>query len=248
MTPQIGLQLWSIQEETNKDFKGALKKVSEIGFQGVEFAGYGGLKSKELKETLNELNLKPCGSHVPLDDIINKIDEVIEFNLEINNEYIICPWANVKEKDDFIDLANKLNIAYEKFKTHGLKIGYHNHNHEFIEFDGKYGLDLIIDNTNKKIISELDIYWAQYAGVSPMDYINKYSGRFELIHIKDLEIINGEKRSTEIGNGILDIYSIVQVSKNQGTRWFIIEQEFFTKPCFESVKEGFNYLSKLVNN
>lgn len=247
MSLPIGLQLWSIKDETEKDFIGALKKVAEIGYQGVEFAGYGNLTSKELKSTLDDLGLKSCGSHVPLDHILNNLDEVIQFNLEIGNKYIICPYASFENKNDFLSLAKKLGEASEKCKIHGLVVGYHNHNHEFVKYDDKFGLDIILDNTPNNFISELDIYWVQYAGINPTDYISKHSGRFELIHIKDMEVVNNEKRSTEIGNGIIDMKSIIETAESQWAKWLIVEQEFFTKPCLESIKEGFNYLNMIIN-
>ena len=247
MSLPIGLQLWSIKDETEKDFVGTLKKVAEIGYQGVEFAGYGGLTSEELNATLNELGLKACGSHVPLDHILENLDEVIRFNLEIGNKYIICPYASFESKDDFLSLANKLKEASEKCKAHGLVVGYHNHNHEFVKYDQQFGLDIILDNTPANFISELDVYWVQYAGINTVEYIAKHSGRFELIHIKDMEIVNGEKRSTEIGNGIINMKPIIEAAEAQGAKWLVIEQEFFTKPCLESVKEGFNYLNKVFN-
>lgn len=248
MSLPIGLQLWSIKDETEKDFIGALKKVAEIGYQGVEFAGYGNLTSKELKATLDDLGLKPSGSHVPLEHILEDLNEVIRFNLEIGNKYIICPYANFENKEDFLSLASKLKEASEKCKSHGLIVGYHNHNHEFVKYDDNFGLDIILDNTPNTFISELDVYWVQHAGINPVEYIEKHNGRFELIHIKDMEIVNGEKRSTEIGNGIINMNPIIEAAEAQGAKWLVIEQEFFTKPCLESVKEGFDYLNSLINS
>lgn len=243
----IALQLYSIYEEMDKDFKGTLEKVAKIGFQGVELAGYGGLTSTELKTILDRLDLRPCGSHVSLDEITENIDEVIRYNIEIGNEYIIIPYAVLESKEDFEELAEKLNVFYEKFKDAGLRVGYHNHQHEFIEFNGQYGLDLILNNTKKEIISELDVYWVQYAGISPVEYIKKHSDRIDILHIKDMEVFNGEKRSTEIGNGIIDVPTIIEVAKEIGVKWIVIEQEFFTKPCLESIKQGFEYLNKVAN-
>lgn len=247
MSLPIGLQLYSIKDETARDFKGALMKVAEIGYEGVEFAGYGGLKSSELKCLLDELGLKVCGSHISIDELEKNIDAVIEYNLEINNPYIICPWTEPHIIQDYVDIAAKLNRIGEKCKASGLICGYHNHNHEFQKFDGEYGLDILYKKTNPEVVkAEIDTYWVEYAGLNPVEYVKKYSGRCELVHIKDMEIAGGEKRSTEIGNGIMDIKSIINQAEKQGVKWLIVEQEYFNNSTIESVKLGYENLKKLV--
>jgi sugar phosphate isomerase/epimerase len=247
MSLPIGLQLWSIKEELEKDFKGTLKKVAEIGYDGVEFAGYGGLSSLELKELLLELGLKVCGSHVSLTELTENIDEVIEYSLAIGNKYIICPYAEFNSKQDVLELAEKLNVIGEKCRAKGLICGYHNHAHEFSEFDGEYILDLIYKETDARLVkAELDTYWVEYAGVNVVEYIKKHSGRFELIHIKDMQIIGDTKQSTEVGNGLMNFPKVISEAEKQGATWLIVEQEYFTKPTLESVEISYNNLKELA--
>ena len=247
MSLPIGLQLWSIKEELEKDFKGTLKKVAQIGYDGVEFAGYGGLSSLELKELLSELGLKACGSHVSLTELTENIDEVIEYSLEIENKYIICPYAEFNSKEEVLEFAAKLNVMGEKCKAKGLIFGYHNHAHEFSEFHGEYVLDLLYKGTDAELVkAELDTYWVEYAGVNVVEYIKKHSGRFELIHLKDMQIVGDTKQSTEVGNGIIDFPSVISEAEKQGATWLIVEQEYFTKPTLESVEISYNNLKELT--
>lgn len=247
MSLPIGLQLWSIKEELEKEFKDTLKKVAEIGYDGVEFAGYGGLSSMELRELLSELGLKACGSHVSLRELTENIDEVIEYSLEIGNKYIICPYAEFNSKEDVLELAAKLNVIGEKCRDKGLICGYHNHAHEFSEFNGEYILDIIYKATDDSLVkAELDTYWVEYAGVNVVDYIKKHCGRFDLIHLKDMQIIGDTKQSTEVGNGLMDFPSVIREAEKQGARWLIVEQEYFTKPTLESVEISYNNLKELV--
>ncbi|MBX4260086.1 sugar phosphate isomerase/epimerase [Clostridium estertheticum] len=247
MSLPIALQLYSIKDETEKNFSSALKKVSQIGYSGVEFAGYGGLSSSKLKALLEELGLKVCGSHVSLDELTKNIDKVIEYSLEIGNPYLICPYATYKNREDYEKMAETLNVLSIKCSEKGILLGYHNHGHEFQKFNGEYGLDIIYKETNAKLVkAEIDTYWVKYAGLDPVEYIKKHAGRCDLIHIKDMELIDGEKRSTEVGNGIMDIKSIIMESEKQGAKWLIVEQEFFNKPTLESVEIGFNNLKKLI--
>jgi sugar phosphate isomerase/epimerase len=248
MSLPIGLQLWSIKEEMEKDFKGTLKRVAEIGYEGVEFAGYGGLSSLELRELLSELGLKACGSHVSLAELTENIDEVIEYSLKIGNKYIICPYAEFNSKEDVLELAAKLNVIGEKCRAKGLICGYHNHAHEFNEFDGEYVLDIIYKETDAELVkAELDTYWVEYAGVNVVDYIKRHSGRFELIHLKDMQIIGEIKQSTEIGNGLMNFPSVISEAEKQGAKWLIVEQEYFTRPLLESVEVSYNNLKRIIS-
>ena len=247
MSIPIGLQLWSIKDEIERDFKGTLKKVAQIGYDGVEFAGYGGLNSFELRDLLCELGIKACGSHISLVELTENIDAVIEYNLVIGNKYIICPWAEIDSKKDILELAVKLNKIGEKCKTHGLVFGYHNHAHEFKQYDGEYALDILFRETEIEFVkAEIDTYWVEYAGLNSSEYIKKYSGRCELIHIKDMRWIGDKKESTEIGNGVMDITKIIFEANKQGATWLIVEQEYFTKPPIESIKICYENLKKLV--
>ena len=249
MSLPIALQLFSIKDETEKNFTEALRKVAKIGFSGVEFAGYGNLSSSALKDLLKELGLKVCGSHVSLEELTTNIDSVIEYNLAIGNPYIICPHVLYSCKEDYEKIANILTTVAEKCKENGMLMAYHNHGHEFQQFQGEYGLDIIYKNTDPKLVkAEIDSYWVQYAGLDPVEYIKKHAGRCDLIHIKDMEIIDGEKRSTEVGNGIMDIKSIIKSSEEQGAKWLILEQEFFNKPSLECVEIGYKNLKKLVED
>ena len=247
MSLPIGLQLWSIKDELEKDFKGTLKKVAKIGYDGVEFAGYGGLSSYELKALLIDLGLKACGSHVSLVELTDNIDAVIKYSLEIGNKYIICPYAEANSKQDVLELAVKLNLIGQKCMASGLIFGYHNHAHEFKEFHGEYALDLIYKATDAGLVkAEIDTYWVEYAGVNAVEYIKKYKSRCLLIHIKDMQIIEDKKESTEVGNGIMDISKIICEAEKQGATWLIIEQEYFTRPTLESIEISYNNLKNLV--
>lgn len=247
MSLPIAIQLWSVRDAVEKDFADTLRKIAEMGYEGVEFAGYGGLTSRELKKILDELGLKVCGSHVAIGVLMDDLEEVIRYNLEIGNKYIICPFAQYESKEDFEAMAVKLNDIAKKCKEHGLIVGYHNHAHEFKEFDGEYGLDILLNNTDKELVkAEIDTYWVEYAGVDSVSYLAKHSGRCDLVHIKDMEIVDGQKRSTEVGSGILNIPAIVEAAEKQGAKWLVVEQEYFTKPSLESVKIGYNYLNKVT--
>jgi sugar phosphate isomerase/epimerase len=245
MDIQIGLQLYSIRDEIEKDFKGTIEKVANIGYKGVEFAGFYGVDAKEVKSMLDSLKLVPCGSHEAMDGLKNNLDYVIEYNKTIGNKYIICPWAEYKSKQDFVDMAKLLNKIGKKCKDNDIVFGYHNHAHEFVSFGEETGMDILINETDPNLVTfELDTYWVKYAGIDPAEFIKKYSGRFKLIHIKDMEIIDNKMQSTEIGNGIMDFKTLSKAAADNGTLWFIVEQEAFRGSTIESVAKSIENINK----
>lgn len=241
----IGVQMYTLREETSKDFIGTLEKVAEIGYKGVEFAGYGGLSAAELKANLDRLGLTAISSHVSKDRLQNNLEEEIEFNLAIGSKYIVFPYIKYKDKEDYLEAAKFYNEVGQKCKEKGLEFLYHNHDFEFDLFDGEHALDILFNETDKEFMkAELDTYWVKYAGVDPIEYMGKYSGRCPLVHIKDMA--GDESRAfTEIGNGIIDIKAIVEAAKEGGATWAIVEQDVCQRPPLQSIKISFENLKKL---
>lgn len=241
----VAVQLYTVREETNKDFIGTLEKVANIGYKGVEFAGYGDIPASTMADTLKRLGLKAAGSHVGLDLLKDHLDEVIAYNLEIGNQYILCPWAQFETKNDYVKMAKFLNETGRKCKEAGVTLGYHNHDFEFTTFDGEHGLDILYKETEPSyVVAEIDTYWVQRAGVDPIAYVKKYAGRCPLIHLKDMEA--GEvKDYAEVGNGIMDIAGIVAVAEQSGVKWLIVEQDKCKKPPLESIAISMENLKKM---
>jgi sugar phosphate isomerase/epimerase len=239
--------MYTLREEVKKDLLGTLEKVAAIGYTGVEFFGgvFGGLKASKLKKELDRLGLEAVAAHTNVTQLKDNIEEVMDYNLEIGNSNIVVPWAKYGSRQDFVDMAKFCNEIGQKCKNKGLQLYYHNHAAEFEKFDGEYGLDIIFRETDAELLkAEIDTYWVQHAGVNPLEYIKKNSGRCNLIHLKDMEAGEG-KDFAEVGNGIMDIKSIITTAKENGVKHFIVEQDVCKRPAFESVKISYDNLKKL---
>lgn len=237
---EISLQLYSIHKETERDFAGSVKRVGEIGFRGVEFAGYGGLTAEQQKQLLQESGLYPVGTHSGLSVFTEGFEAELEYSKAIGSRYIICPYAKVDTLGEIEYLAGVLNKAAEKAAKEGLKVGYHNHAHEFEKIGGKYALDLLMEKTDEKVVLELDVFWAAYAGVDPVEYIAKWGRRVELIHMKQM---NGKKENVDAADGILDMKKIKEAAKYAA--FFVLEHEEYDKPVWDAIKNDFDYLSRI---
>lgn len=241
----VALQLYTLREEMEVDFVGTLEKVAEIGYQGVEFAGFGGMKAKDLKQLLDKLGLKAVASHTPLAILRDNFEETVNYNLEIENPYIIVPYAEYNGKEDYLNMAKELKEMGTALKEQGLQLGYHNHAHEFETFNGEYGLELIYKNTDPELlIAEIDTYWVKKAGLDPVSYLPRYEGRTPLIHLKDMEPETGD--FAEVGEGIMQIEEIINQAEQIDVEWLIVEQDKCKRPALESVKISYNNLTEIL--
>ena len=142
----VGLQLYSLREQCQKDLPGMLAAVSKIGYRGVEFAGYHGRSAKELRKLLDDNGLVACGTHTPYDSVQgDKLKETVEFNRTIGNKFLIVPWMNeAKSKQEWLDRAKLFNEIADKVKPDGMWVGYHAHQHDFKQIDGVYRLGPVL--------------------------------------------------------------------------------------------------------
>ncbi|SDO19626.1 sugar phosphate isomerase/epimerase family protein [Alkalicoccus daliensis] len=238
------IQLYSLREETEKDFAGTLKKVAALGYQGVEFAGYGGLQASELKKLLEETGLKPAGAHVPLEVLETDLDTVIAYQKEIGNQHIICPFLQEEDrvsKAKYEEIAEKLKHIAARVSEAGLTFSYHNHDFELEEKEGIKPLELLLDVEN--VNAELDVYWLKKAGEQPTEWLKKYKNKTNLVHLKDMTT-DGEQFFAELGTGGIDVKEVIQICETIGVEWLVVEQDVSKIGAMKSAEVSINYLQK----
>jgi sugar phosphate isomerase/epimerase len=238
----FAIQLFSVHDETRKDFTGTLKKLAEMGYKGVEFAGYGGLSAEEMKQVLAANNLKPIGSHFGMDGFTKRLDEEIAYHKILGTEYLILPNHDMETRDDVLKLADTLRPIIAKISDAGLKFAFHNHSHEFEKSDGEYLLDILFQNLPPEAAMELDVYWVAYANIEPLAYMEKHKDRIKLMHVKQ---IDREKRNVDLDKGILDYKEIITKAKTLGVEHFVLEQEEYEVSPMVSVKNDIDYIMGL---
>jgi sugar phosphate isomerase/epimerase len=246
---RIGLQMYTLRNEASTDFLGTLAKVAALGYEGVEFAGYGGLESSALKQELDRLGLICLGSHVSLERMLVATDEEIHYNKTLGNRNIIIPWLPEERyatADKLAETCQELAQIGEKCAKHGVILCYHNHSFELERsFNGVKMLDIIFSTLPANLVQvELDACWVHNAGIDPKSYIIKYAGRIPLVHLKDMQRIDGKGEPVELGNGEVDLLSVVQASREAGTEWLIVEQDRSQRPPLESVEISMNWIRK----
>lgn len=239
----IALQLYTIRDEAERDFAGTVKRVAEIGYKQVEFAGYGGLSASDMAALLADNGLKAISSHVGINALEADSDKEFSYCLTIGSPYLVVPWIGPEWRgaEGLPKLAEKLNTYGKAAHERGLKLGYHNHNFEFEEkVDGKYLLDRLAELTDPQyVVLELDTFWVAYAGVDPVAYLRNHPGRIPLVHLKDMTT---DRKFAEVGDGVLPEKEIIAAGRESGATYFIVENDSPSIPSLESVRRSLENL------
>lgn len=251
ISQQIGIQMYTLRDRAEKDFLGTLAKVADMGYRAVEFAGYFGVPAGELRRTLNSLGLTAPSAHVGLDfssleQMERALSREIEYAVELGLQYIITPSAPLPENptmEDVTALIPFLEKASAMVRGAGLQYGYHNHDYEFQQVDGKAVIDIWLERIPaEQMIAEFDLGWVHRGGARPIDYVSRYAGRVPLVHIKDFGANNEE---TDLGKGQVDFGSVFKAAEESGILYYIVEQEAYAESSLTSAKLALDYFRRL---
>ncbi len=239
---KYGLQLYSLRDDTKIDHLGTLKKVAEMGYENVEFAGYYGMNGKEMKDYLDSLGMKAISSHLGYNCFTDHFKEEVEFNHAVGNDTIVLAYYGIKTIEDAKRSVDEIGKMADAFIKEGFKFGYHNHAFEFAPLDdnGTCGMDYIRTIQNVKL--QPDVFWVKTAGLDPVKFIKENAGKILAVHMKEY---GTDGFNVEFGNGVLPWKEIVAEAEKAGATMGIIEQEQYTCPPIESVKICAENLKKI---
>jgi sugar phosphate isomerase/epimerase len=242
----VGVQLYSVRKEILADAVGTLNKLGKIGYQEIESAqsekgNYYGLEPKEIKKILKDQGMTLRSGHTHIDKNWQKsIDQAAE----AGQEYIICSVLPVpgQSVENYQKSADLFNQAGEQCKKSGIMFGYHNHESEFETVDGQVLYDVLLNRCNPDLVHmEMDLGWVIAAGKDPLQYFQKYPGRFPLWHLKDMNAT--EKKSVEFGKGSVDIITLLKHGNEAGMKYYFVEQEEYALNAFDSLGYDYNWLA-----
>jgi sugar phosphate isomerase/epimerase len=264
----IGLQLYSLGRELTDDIPNGLKKVVKIGYSTAEMAGYSnrkmyGVEMSEIKKMADDAGLKLTGSHVnpPVRKYTKEnMGEIADFWKKTVEDHLVCGvksivqpgMPQIETPDDAAIVCEVFNKAGEITKASDIRWGYHNHSHEFERVSnpgeaqtnnrrpsGKIVYDLMLEGTDPKLVFfEMDVYWTVMGQQDPLEYFEKYAGRFPILHIKDRSILGK--------SGMMNFENIFNMAYKNGLDEYYVELENIRENItqFEGVKQCFDYLNK----
>src|SRR5882762_12026578 len=252
----IGLQLYSLRDQFNKDVPGTLDEVKNFGIQYAELAGTYKLPPEQFKEQLKARGIQAVGAHFPFERFRDDVEGIASESKALGLKYAGCAW--ITHEGDFNEkscreAAAVFNRAGEALAKHGLKFFYHTHGYEFQPHGEGSLFDLLMAETNPGFVSyEMDIFWIVHPGQDPVKLLQKYGKRFELMHLKDMKkgtptgLLTGHsdvKNDAALGAGQIDIPSILSAAKKAGVKWYFIEDESPTS--VEQIPQSLSFLEKI---
>jgi len=238
----IGIQLYTVRGECQKDFKGTLRALAEMGYRGVEFAGnYGGMSPADLAAFLHSLGLSAAGMHVSVEDILNFRSDAYAYARALNNTFLTTSLPG-EVKKDWPATVDRLVQAAATAYANGFVFTYHNHSEEAVASGGVTALDQALARVSI-LQFELDTYWLTKGGQNPAAFIRRYTGRAPQIHLKDMD--PADSSFAEVGRGSLDMPGIVAAARAAGARWLIVEQDTCKRPSLESARISIEALQRI---
>jgi sugar phosphate isomerase/epimerase len=271
MSLPVALQVYSVRDDFAKDMKGTLRQIKEMGYCGVELAGFGAHTPAEVKAALDEVGLTCISAHVPYDAIIADPQKTFADYKFLGCEYVAIPWLNMKQApggEDFEQVIPHIERVGKIAKEMGLTLLYHNHDFEFRKVGEQYGLDVLFASVPAEYLqTQIDTCWVKLVNLNPAEYLRKYNKRAPLVHIKDFtisgkvdgtpyDLIGADKETKKeamssfcfkpVGSGIQDVPAILQAAEEIGTKWVIVEYDQSPEhPPLETARISREYLKSL---
>jgi sugar phosphate isomerase/epimerase len=272
---RIGVQLYTVRDQMEKDFNGTLERVAQIGFKEVEFAGYYNHSPADVRSLIDRLGLTAPSSHIGLDVLQKDLAGQIQAARTIGHEFITIPALMEAFSGKPIDAdfwqrtATEFNRIAKALQAEGIGFAYHNHSFEFAPLaGGGTGYDILLAQTDPALVKfELDLLWATFAGQDPVAMFKKSPGRYVMWHVKDLRGVQEARqaaaaagsnvmqqmgaampRITAVGTGDIDFRRIFAEASTAGLRHFFVENDAApnTPSSLGDIKTSFDNLKKIL--
>ena len=243
----IGLQLYSVRHACQEDLPRVLEAVGQMGYQGVEFAGYYDRNAADLRKLLDQNGLECCGTHISLDALAgDALKGTVEFNQTLGNRFLIVSWmppSYAESVQSIKDTAKVYNELAEKVKGLGMRVGYHAHGGDFKKVEGEFAWNLLFENTSPEVVMQLDLGNCIEGGGDPIAILKRFPGRSGTIHLKE----SGGPPEAVVGEGEVDWPTVFEICRTTGgTEWYIVEHERPAGDPLDNVKRCLQNVRKIL--
>ena len=242
----ISVQLYTLRDETEKDFGRVLTEVGKMGYAGVEVADWPPFSDEEFGRRLREAGLKLMGAHVSLDEQESNMEAKAARLRELGCPRMAIPWMppDRLDKENLDSTAVRFNELIKRADACGFELAYHNHGFEFA--DNKFER---LAEKCPDLKWELDMFWVSFAGRDPLQMMKEQAGRIQLLHIKDMvpgqTEVKPEIHNPPILEGCVDIAGILKMGDEQRIPWAVVEMDYPGPDPLEAVRRSRENLRKI---
>ena len=256
----LGIQLWSLREQTKADLPAALDLVKGYGLTEIETAGTGNLSAEDFGKLLTERGLKAVSAHIGYDDLKKDLPAAIRTAKTLGVKYVVTAWLPHAGPNITAQEAHEAAVSFNKFgeafRAEGISYGYHFHGFEFAplpEEKGASAFDIIVRETKPELVCfEMDVFWVLHAGKDPAQLLKQHAGRWTMMHVKDMRkgavtgLSTGHAAPVDnvaVGNGQIDWNAVLKTAEEVGVKHYFIEDE--TPTPLVCIPDSLKYLRAL---
>jgi sugar phosphate isomerase/epimerase len=259
MKEKLAVQMYTVRDFTasRQDLARTLKKIRDIGYTAVQLSAVGAMNGDnpqvnavDAHRMLADTGLKCIATHRSWDALMRNTEREIEFHHQLNCDFTaiggIPGDRYTASAEGYREFLADAKPVIAKLKSAGIRFGHHNHAHEFMRVSphGPWLEDILIDEGGSDLMMELDLYWAEHAGLNSVRLVERCHGRMPVIHIKDKEVVAEEGPvMAPIGEGNMDWDHIIPACEAAGVEWYAIEQDTCRRDPFDCLKSSFEFLS-----
>lgn len=253
---KLGLQTYSLREIFEPDPIGTLAMLKELGYDYVELNGrnFSERSTEDLIGMVKDAGLYAPSTHYGIEVMRDDFKQTVRDAQSLGVEYMIAPWMDESERtiEGYKANAAMFNERGRQAREEGFKLAYHNHQFEFFDLgDGVTGMDILLNETDPDIFDfQIDLFWAELAGVDIPALFRKHPGRFKLSHVKDMKgDPTGWANSLDfdsikdalmvnVGEGDMDFGTYFKLNDLSGMEYFVLEHDNPPKPYRASMKQS----------
>lgn len=247
--PRIGLQLYTLRDLLAHDFEGTVRKVAQMGYEGIETGGRLGTPEPALQNLLQETGLAVAGLGYSLETLEQNPQGAVDYCQALHCQYVITFWIDETQRqtvDDWRRLAERFHRVGERLAQQGVHYLYHLHGYEFEPLNGTRGVDILLHHTDPRYFNlEPDTYWVEWGGESAVEFCTRHADRIRCIHLKDY-LSKPEMHDIEVGEGTIPMRPIVELAFQHRWDWLIVEQEQYFRPPLESAERCYKNLKAIL--
>lgn len=242
---RVGLMLYTVRDECARDFKRTLRAVAEIGYEGVELFDLHGHTPYQVRAWLDELGLEACALHASLAALESDFSGLANAAEELRSKRVVLSWIEPPTSAADARLATgRIGRIAEVVRAHGLELGFHNHDGELrLLDDGRRLFDHLLE---LPLFFELDLGWAWWAGIDPVELLDLAHGRVPLVHVKDFRA-QGERSFCPVGDGNVGYERVAPAAVAHGVEWLLVEQDETDGPSLDAAARSFRALTGMLN-
>lgn len=240
--PRIGLMLYTIRDECERDLEGTLRTVAALGYEGVELWQLHGHEPARVRGWLDELGLVAAGRHANLQALETELPALAAELAVMGTDRLVLSWIEPAR-----DSVRRVADVAQAVREAGLRLGFHNHAAELAPLGdgGETFLDLLRELPPELLWLELDLGWVWHGGADPVAELAKTSGRCPLVHLKDFRS-RDDRDDVPIGDGAVGYERVLPAAVSAGVEWLLVEEDEVEGPPFKAVERSLRAVERLL--